>query len=416
MTDSNTSANTRQHTDSLAIDELEIQLLAPLAAHLPLDYSPDFPYELRLFLEERIKEAARELEKRPQRQKRTLPLIPDVFATGRALVSSALCLQAVIHAQQNMIEGGDRWQHPEGHAPYYTHETDAGRTIVEYLMSRSNEIQDDKATRSLKRQLVGDTQEQDTDALFIVIAHCIKALGTDGTTWIFANNSLKYMDKQIMKKYTRGSKPAPAGYRTDDKIAFAESIGRLSNFWLVIDQFIHDTSGKKKQGKKTQYTRECRLFSIEEVWYQKELDPNTDTPNLPVGWRVRPGEWLKVFIDQRHVAYLCDIALKYHPLREKWEKRLSSYIMLHMRMNGGGRSGGKYTRKIEDLLRELSLPVNKRDPERTKKRFEQAMNRLAQDRHIAGWDYKEKIKDEPKKWLGTWLTNSIVIYIAPPSD
>lgn len=349
--------------------------------------------------------------------KRTMPKIPDVFSNGRALVSSALIIQAVINAQQNGASGGDRWQRPEGHPPFYAHTTNAGTTIVEYLLDR-NQVLDEHATASLYAQ-VREFTDLDSDVLLGMIAHMIKGpRESDGSVWFFADTMLDYRGVQpIMKADTPGGKKRRAGHRQEKRLEIGKCVSRAGNIWLTIDQFIHEepATGKKKQRKRREYTHKGRLLSIDEIWYQRELDMGNNALNFPIGWRIRPGSWLQTFLEtpNRQVAWLCQKTLQYDPYREQWEKRLSTYFMFHMRMNGN--SGGQFNREIGPLLSERSLPINRRDPERTKQRFEKAMNRLVQDGQIDDWEYKEKIDYRAKKWIETWLTNKVTIHIAPPA-
>ena len=76
------------------------------------------------------------------------------------------------------------------------------------------------------------------------------------------------------------------------------------------------------------------------------------------------------------------------------------------------------TRRIGDMLEELSLPVNESYPDKTRTRFEKAMDRLQQDGHIVEWGpplrYSEAMSKLPsKKWLKTWLSHEIDIFAAP---
>ena len=422
--DSNISENARQEANPQPVKQLSwpedrqllIQLLAPLAAQMPFEYG-DIPQEWHLpegwqeTLEAAVKWAAE------QAKKRTRPPIPDIFTNGYATVPTPLTIQAIINAQQNAASGGDRWQHPEGHPPFYVHKTKAGATIVEYIQNR-NETLNDVTTASLWAQ-VRESSDLDSDVLLGMFAHMIKCPAeSDGSVWFFADNMLDYRGVQPrMKADTPGGKKRRAGHRPEDRLEIGHCVDRATNIWLTIDQYIYEEQpkSKRKQGKRRQYTHQGRLLSVDEIWYQRELDIDTNAPNIPIGWRIRPGDWLRTFLESpdRYVAWLCQRTLQYDPYREQWEKRLSKYFMFHMRMNAAG--GGKFNRKIGPLLSELSLPINRRDPERTKQRFEKAMNRLVSDRQIDDWAYAEKIDYKARGWVETWLTNKITVYIAPPA-
>jgi hypothetical protein len=131
---------------------------------------------------------------------------------------------------------------------------------------------------------------------------------------------------------------------------------------------------------------------------------------------MRAGAWLKTFLESpnRQVAYLCQKTLQYDPYREQWEKRLSRYFMFHIRMNARG-SRAMFNREIGKLLKELSLIIDERFPQRTRDRFEKALTRLVEDRQIDAWLYKAEMQLPARNWLGTWLEQSITVYVAPDS-
>ncbi|HLZ58083.1 MAG TPA: hypothetical protein VKR06_14175, partial [Ktedonosporobacter sp.] len=100
-------------------------------------------------------------------------------------------------------------------------------------------------------------------------------------------------------------------------------------------------------------------------------------------------------------------ALSYDPLHEAWEKRLSRYFMFYLHMQDGP---GVVMKELGEMVRELSLPLNKGDPDKSRKRFEKAMARLQKDRQIAQWHYVEDLTDLPARhWLPVWLSYHIQV-------
>jgi len=91
-----------------------------------------------------------------------------------------------------------------------------------------------------------------------------------------------------------------------------------------------------------------------------------------------------------------------------WEKRLGRYFTFHMRMDPRG--GTTITREIGMLIEELSLPINHRDPEKTRQRMEKALKYLVSDGIISAWNYHaENPKLPSRKWLETWLRCKIQV-------
>jgi len=347
-------------------------------------------------------------------KKRAIPTTPNVFSSGQALVSSTLTVQSVIAAQWDAASGAEGWERPEGHAPFFRHITSSGNsTIVEYAYDR-NAIFDDKTSESFWKQ-VQSFNDRDVDVTMGLLAHL--TINPDDI-WFFASNMLDYRDvKPIMKKDTLSGRERRAGHRQEDIMDIAQSVERISNIWVTLDQHIEekqdDTSKRKKKRKRVQHTLTSRFILIKEVYYQRELDTGTSSPSLAIGWRVQAGTWLQTFLESpnRHIAYLCQQALKYDPFRERWEKRLAYYFMFHIRMNAAG--GGIFNREIGKLLNELSLDIDTRFPQRTRDHFEKAMNRLKKDMQIDDWQYVQDGKLPAKKWLETWLNWRVKIIVAP---
>jgi hypothetical protein len=60
------------------------------------------------------------------------------------------------------------------------------------------------------------------------------------------------------------------------------------------------------------------------------------------------------------------------------------------------------------------LPVNERDPQKTRNRFEKAMDRLVADHEIAAWGSIQGNPPLPRtEWLPIWLNWRIFVTVAP---
>lgn len=352
-------------------------------------------------------------------RKRRIPYTPNRFENGFAETSSCFTVQAVVACIQDAQSFCDLWKHPNDHAPYFYYEKGNDKmkntALIEYMTGEKNEVFDDKTTSSLWRQVQHFT-ERDADIILAIFAHLIHP-APDGTAWFIASQFLDYRElTPRMQSDTPGGRKRRAGHRQEKIREVGESIGRLENIWLTLSQWIDEKSNSKKKRKRTQYTHKGRLLMIEEALTQRELsewDEDGD-PGLEIAWRIRPGSWLRIFLEDpnRQVATLCQKSLQYHLTKELWEKRLSRYFMFHGHINTRG-SGGVFNREIGKLLQELSLEVNQRDPQRTRDRFEKAMNTLVKDRIIQEWHYTEEFSLPAKGWLATWLEQKISIYIAP---
>jgi hypothetical protein len=369
--------------------------------------------------EAQFAEFLKSIEDEAPAQNDARPSSIDVFASGTALIPSNFAFQAVIAAQQNAASGADRWQQAAGHAPFFVHQSAKSFVIVEYRVGE-NEIIDDRTSTDLWEQVKGHS-DLDNDTVAAMLAHLIKGpLDEQYSTWFWASNMCDYRGiLPRMQADTPGGAKRRAGHRQEDMQDISQCVNRAANIWLTLDQFIYEepaAAGKRRHRKRKQYSHKGRLLSVDEVWYQRELDTGNPNPSMPIGWRIRAGSWLQTFLEKpnRQVAYMCQRILKYDPYREQWEKRLAYYMLFTMRMNAAG--GGVFNREIGKLLEDRSLPIDRRNPERTKQRFEKALNRLVEDRIIDEWKYVEDVQCQARGWVDTWLANKITIYIAPPKQ
>ena len=351
-------------------------------------------------------------------RKRAIPHAPNLFGQGVAETAACLPIQAVIASIQD-AKSSSRWEQPKDHAPFFRFEKPRGTAIIEYKTGEKNEVFDDKTTASLWRQ-VKNFSDDDADVVLALFAHLIRPSENDGTAWCMASQYLDYRGiKPIMKADTPSGHKRRAGHRQEDIKAIGDSIGRIENIWITLSQWIDETPSGKKKRKRTEYTHKGRLLMVEEAYTQREL-PEGDIegdPGMEIGWRIRPGSWLRTFLESpnRQVAILCQKSLQYDPYRQQWEKRLSRYFMFHGHINTHG-GGGTFNREIGKMLQELSLEVNKERPQRTRDRFEKAMNTLTKDKIIQEWKYAEAASPPAKGWLATWLEQKITVYIAPTKD
>lgn len=340
------------------------------------------------------------------------PDIVDVFSAGQALIPSCMPLQHVVNSIQNAASGASNWRIGENNVPYFTGVSASGSTIIEYI--------DDRSTIEFWEQVKSFT-DLDADVLLATLGQLLRSPREQDrrSAWIFADTLLDYRGiTPIIKTDMPGGKKRRAGHRPEDKHDIAQSMHRITNLWVTVNQIIkvdEISAGKRRKKKRTQYTERSRVLSLESMWYQREL-PDNDEPVLlkppsstPIGWLVRAGDWLEPFLENRQVAYLCKKVLEYDPLHEMWEKRIARYFFFHFRMNA---RAGVFNREIGKLLADLSLPIDTRNPERTRRRFQKAMDRLAKDGQVNGWNYTEQVDDKARGWLPTWLSQKIRIHIA----
>jgi hypothetical protein len=362
--------------------------------------------------------------------------IPDAFApTGRARVLSAMPAQTVLNAYSAAARDAARgpsnpepdknWGHDIEGVPTFRQVTSDHDTVIQMRPTDGAQVLDDDLLAALWRQ-VRSLGDLDGDVFLAMLAQVMLKPDDPDGVWITVDRILDYRGvAPMMKRDTPGGEPRRAGHRFEDRLAIAESIARQTQVWVIIRSMIAEeaTSRKRKPGKRL-YTHESRLLNIFEVVRQRELldDPgDTHLPNLPIAWRYRIGTWANPFLgginqQKRQVAWLCQQALAFDPYHERFEKRLARYFILQLRINAT-HTAGSITRTIGTLLDDLPLDVDTRHPERTRQRFEGAMNHLVKASVIDSWKYSEGKPTLPARgWFASWRECRITVSGAPASD
>jgi hypothetical protein len=355
-------------------------------------------------------------------QRHGTPTEVNVFATKSALIITSQPVQTIINSICNAASGGSKWKHENVPYPYYSEEKEkSGSTIVSYKPDLQIVLTEDDLWKQVQT-----FNDLDADILLACLAQLLKGPreNDERTVWIFASLLLAYRGIIPVTKADPSSPSGrrSAGHRKEDLEMINRSMWRIQNLWITLEQTVVDQrkSKRSKTGPKyMEYTYDERILSVDGLWRQRELDelpkpgePPAPPTSPPIGWKIRAGDWLQVFVDQRQVAYLSQSILNYDPYHEMWEKRLARYFFFHYRMNG---NHGTLSRNIGTLLDTLSLPVDRRNPTQvTRKPFEKALNRLVKDGHLDSWEYAEEIEYPRSGWLDTWLSNGIKTTVNPP--
>jgi hypothetical protein len=111
----------------------------------------------------------------------------------------------------------------------------------------------------------------------------------------------------------------------------------------------------------------------------------------------------------KQIALLSQQALRYHPITQAVEKRLTRYFSWQWRIKA---SNADYLQsyKIQTLLRSAGMQINRRFPLRTKERLEKCLEQLQSDKVISGWQYSQWDEDliQGKHWVESWNTASVL--------
>lgn len=371
------------------------------------------------------------VEQPPARQ---LPMTPDVFRNDHALILSPIPALQIIQGLSSPT-----WSKREDGTPYYHAETVKGReqgenTSTEMELRLEDEPEPPRPIQEQVAQLWELTRARtDLDGdLFLAMwaQHLSAHKDAEGYAWLTGDLFLSYRGIEPITKAEPDGERRRAGQRTEDKQTVSAALVRQMAVWVKVRTMLEGSedgegasggAGRKrsKARPRRQYTHESRLWLVPEVVRQHQLTGVTSDglSSHIVAWRYKPGTWATPFLAKPnlHFALLCQTTLKYDPYREQWEKRLARYFMFYLRISGGPNYGGTgIPRKVGDLLTELDLPIDSDHPQRTRKRFEQALARLVADGVIDGWKY---VKDNPalprRNWLPGWQQWSVYVTATP---
>jgi DNA-binding XRE family transcriptional regulator len=199
-------------------------------------------------------------------------------------------------------------------------------------------------------------------------------------------------------------------YRKDDRQWIRERVGALRNQFLTISRSYHKGQNKRP------LSIESAVLKIDKFGGQEDLSGRVlEWTDISYGfgrawsYRLFEGDY------GRQLAIFEAAALKYHPEREKAEKRLLKRLSWYWRLNS--KSTKPYTRKIREMLNEdivvdSILTLGKENA----LKIEQALRTLKTNGHIGDWYYVggeteiSKIDGRlPNNWLDGWLNREVAI-------
>jgi hypothetical protein len=335
----------------------------------------------------------------PVRSEGPLPTSPF---PGLVCVPTNQPFFTAVESIQNAASGASRWHGQERQPPYYARKTEKSSTIIEYGRDAEQQVFEDRAILNLWKD-VHAFSDRDADLLLYAFSAIIKETNGQGGVWIWAQSFLDQRGVKPMSRTVEGTGRRRAGHRTEDVADIDASLYRLSGLWITIEEVLPP---RKKSGKPRVYRHQGRVLTVMETWTQHTLHVSSEREErVPLAWKIRAGDWLLEYLHApRYVAFLCEQSLHYDPENEKWEKRLSRYLLFFLRMNSR-HSNSVLVRSVEELFQANSLPLDRESPQRSRHRLEKALDRLLADQQMEQWEYvPESITALPaKRWLQSWL-------------
>lgn len=233
-----------------------------------------------------------------------------------------------------------------------------------------------------------------------------------------------HTDDALNLRRIQGRKKDPDGYQTSyrkkERDDIMKRLAALTTIWIRIERenlrFINEEQGNYEEIGQVQFNP---LFVVDSV----TVAYRGDSPIGIYECSIRPGELLANFLygSQKSSGMLALKTLEYHPIKQKYHKRLSRYLSWQWRIR---QRSADYLRAYhiggdKGLLKVMDLDVNPRYGSRIKEQFEEILDTLQQDGIIKGWSYKEKdiekqIELERNWFVNTWLKARV--QIIPPDS
>ncbi len=333
-----------------------------------------------------------------------------------ALIPSSLALQGALAAYSNAQSSkGSGWRQ-DARKPMYLHQRAKDYAQVEWKPAENPSFS--PANLEMLWKQIRAFNDHDGDVLLCLLAHWIAvAKDPDGYTWITADHLLTYRGIQPRTYIASDGTKHLQSYRQENLEEISISIEHIRNTHVTVRQWTQvEQQEPKRRGRPRKHIiqLESYLLTITDFLQQHTLLASQDpSPNhFAIAWRYRPGTCIEALLDKQ-LASLFQQALAYDPYREQWEKRLARYFTFHLYGQG---NTDTITRKLSDIIDELSLPINTSEQDKTRKRFEKAMKRLCEDHLIARWDYVEDTANLPsQRWLAVWLSYHIQVVPVSPT-
>lgn len=300
-------------------------------------------------------------------------------------------------------------------------ENGGGQSVPVYAMRRGSPLTvtygspDDAQLLSLDAlaQLWEAARQLDdwtSDALCVVMAaiESVPAGASATGQWIRADTILDARGIEP-KRYEAEGGLWRHGHRTEDRQRAGRALEQLQHLHVQGTIVIKRGTGGRPPITKPINSRVLAILdSVEDV--------DERGARVLLSARVGFGLWADAYreVGAWGFTVLAQQALKYDPNNHRIEKRLAKFIAFHSRVN---RRRERLPLKVWTLLRESGLEVDTYNPQRTRRRLEAALDRLAADGVIAGWGYAGGNPEQrlpARGWVAMWEGLSVLIEAAAP--
>lgn len=210
------------------------------------------------------------------------------------------------------------------------------------------------------------------------------------------------------------------GYRKKERDEIMKRLAALSSIWIKVEKdrlrIIDPESEEIDEIDRVQFNP---LFVVDSMTIAYR-------GNEPIGiyeCSIKPGEIMAHYLygSKKSSGYFALKTLQYHPVKQKYHKRLARYLSWQWRIR---QKKSDYLRPFSiggerGIVQIIGLEVNERYPNRTKETFEAVLDTLQQDGVIKRWEYEDGYDEKAvgtanKGWLKNyWLKTKV--HIEPPT-
>jgi hypothetical protein len=268
--------------------------------------------------------------------------------------------------------------------------------------------------QELTNEFVRSMDDLTADVLDIISAEWLKqASHPEATVVVTADDFLRHRGLNPKK----GGTGRRGGYHNHLRQEIARHIDMLQNIWIRVFEREVTVVSEGKRGperKRVKWAGESRAIIV-----SSRVGPVTPSGDIePRAWKIRPGDVFAQFLigPGRQTALISQMALHYDPYRQHWEKRITRFLAYLWRIRQG-RKDYLAPISVGALFQGAGLPVDKRNPKKSRDRMEKALGQLNEDGVIRSWRYVPQVNEKPagrKGWLKTWM--SWTVQVEPPME
>lgn len=336
----------------------------------------------------------------PRPQTSVEPLLRDHLR-----ITSGVADRAMMLAIYGGADPEKYWNISSRNVPFYVHEEPKGKVEVSIRDSEDS-------TSAIARQAFEELKRLDDltcDVFLLHVAHWREHRDEHGGAWITAEAILD--ERGIVPKTEPSGidgKRYRAGHRLDNVQEIYSRVQQLERFWITVSRAEVYVQGVKGKRRPQLLSRQGRALVVKERIIQSRLD---ETEGRVHAWYFQLYDGLGEIVVDEQFAYIARKVLTYDFKRRIPEKRIGRYLAFHIQLNRGKPA---IYRHVGTLLDDCGIECDASNPQRTRDRFEQALDRLTADRVLQDWNYRtngdkltKKLRLPARGWVEGWRQSSL---------